>query len=554
MNKTKRQKNGPLVSALISTYNRPAYLAEALESLLSQTWPYLQIVLVRDGGKPVRSVVDRFTDRRLTFIDRDQNKGLAYSFNEALSKARGDYICYLGDDDKLYPHHVEQLVTAIESQDRCQAVYSDLYKAHCRVMADGRRIVLAKNVEISRDYDQMVMLQFNHVLHVSVMHRKDLLERAGGYNENLNVLIDWDLNRKLCFYTDFLHVPVVTGEYYGPVGECDRISVQRRKDVNDYLRNLLTIRTTRPPKPWDRVQDLSILVLSDQINDPFNQTIQDLWSHVFYPNQIYAAVPREQADSWNPTTPNTVKVKVDWRDDAGQRVDRMLAICQSPFTALFPAGLPVEKDESAWVERSLYPLLNSSEPNVGFELIESSPRQWGAVFRTSELRRAREQFGHLPLRESIQAAGIAVRKPKLEEYPFQFDYILAGAEQVELEGDWLRAAAIYDYLAEHFGNTLWMQIRRAHALHRGGQRQAAIDLIRQVNQVRPSVSSRLIEGRALAQKKEYRQAIEAFEQARLILEGAEYPTKKPNQARKRIRMEPTAFQPVLSQQESGPWT
>ena len=46
----------------------------------------------------------------------------------------------------------------------------------------------------------------------------------------------------------------------------------------------------------------------------------------------------------------------------------------------------------------------------------------------------------------------------------------------------------------------------AHALHRGGQRQAAIDLIRQVNQVRPSVSSRLIEGR-FAQK-EYRQAIE----------------------------------------------
>jgi glycosyltransferase involved in cell wall biosynthesis len=551
---TKRQQNGPLVSVLISTYNRPAYLAEALESLLAQTWPYLQIVLVRDGGKPVRPVVDRFTDSRLTFIDRDQNRGLPYSFNEALAAARGEYICYLGDDDKLYPHHVEQLVTAMEGQDRCQAVYSDLYKAHCRVMPDGRRIVLAKNVEISRDYDRMMMLQFNHVLHVSVMHRKDLLVRAGGYNEKLNVLIDWDLNRKLCFYTDFLHVPVVTGEYYGPVGDCDRISVQRRKDVNDYLRNVLTIRTTRPPKPWDCVQDLSILILAERIDGALDQTVRDLWSHVFYPNQIYAAVPGRQMSEWNPAVPNVVKVEVDEREDMTQRADRMLAVCQGQYTALFPAGLPVEKDEAAWVERSLYPLLNSSQPNAAFELGESSERQWGAVFRTSELRRARERFGHLPLQESIQAAGITVRKPKFEEYPFQFDFILAGAEQVEREGDWLRAAAIYEHLADHFGNTLWMQIRRANALQRAGQCRAAIDLIEKVNQVRPTVSSRLIEGRAWAQRKEYRRAIEAFEKARSILEGSDNRMRKPNQARKRVRMEPTAGEPVLSQQESGPWT
>ena len=120
-----------------------------------------------------------------------------------------------------------------------------------------------------------------------------------------------------------------------------------------------------------------------------------------------------------------MKVKVDWRDDAGQRVDRMLAICQSPFTALFPAGLPVEKDESAWVERSLYPLLNSSEPNVGFELIESSPGSGGGVSNIG-IAKGQGAIGHLQLRESIQAAGIAVRKPKLEEYPFQFDYIWPG--------------------------------------------------------------------------------------------------------------------------------
>jgi len=241
---------GPLVTVLISTYNRPAYLAEALDSIFRQTWPNFEIILTRDGGLPVRDVVSKFNDSRLTFIDRDQNRGLPYSFNEALARAKGDYVCYLGDDDKYFPHHIETLLRAISQNPDYGVVYGDLYKAHCRVLPDGRRRVLAKNVEISRDFDRMLMFQFNHALHVSLMHRRDLLDKAGRYNESLNVLIDWDLTRRLCFFTDFLHVPIVTGEYYAPIGDCDRISVQRRKNVNDYIRNLLTIRSTRPPKPW----------------------------------------------------------------------------------------------------------------------------------------------------------------------------------------------------------------------------------------------------------------------------------------------------------------
>ena len=182
------RSNGPLVSVLISTYNRPTYLAEALESIFRQTYTNFEILLVRDGGLPVREVVGQFDDSRLHFIDRDENHGLPRSFNEALAGARGEYICYLGDDDKFYPHHIALLVDAILKNPEYAAVYSDLYKAHCRVLPDGRRRVLAKNVEISRDFDRMLMLQFNHALHVSLIHRRDLFEQAGRYNENFKFL------------------------------------------------------------------------------------------------------------------------------------------------------------------------------------------------------------------------------------------------------------------------------------------------------------------------------------------------------------------------------
>ncbi|HOK65218.1 MAG TPA: glycosyltransferase [Anaerohalosphaeraceae bacterium] len=549
----RRSQHGPLVSILISTYNRPQYLAEALESIFRQTWPHLQVVLVRDGGADVEEVVRRFDDRRLTFINRAENRGLPYSFNEALAHARGEYICYLGDDDKFYPHHVQRLVEAIESQDRCGAVYSDLYKVHCRVKPDGRRIALAKNLEISRDFDRMLMLQFNHVLHVSVMHRKDLLERAGGYNENLNVLIDWDLNRKLCFYTDFLHVPQITGEYYGPVGECDRISVQRRKNVQDYLRNVLTIRTTRPPKPWPCVEDLSVLVLAERADALLEQTLRDLWSHTFYPQQIYVALSPEQASGWRPAVPNVVVVPAEPASSLEKRVDRMLAVCEGAYTALVPTGLAAEMDEAAWLERSLCPLLECRQPYQAFELVEATETCWGAVFRTEELRRVRRQYGHLPLRASLQAGGFSVRKPKFEEYPFRFDHFLAAAEQVQQEGDWGYAAQIYAYLAEHFGNGLWMRTRQAHALIQAGRCGEALQVLEPVLSVRPTVSGLMLAARIYQKQKNYRRAIEFYEQARRVVEGTEVQRRWiPPIRRKAVK--PAADEPEMSTEESRVWT
>jgi len=93
-----RQISGPLVSVLISTYNRPRYVREAVGSILCQTYPNFEIILVRDGGAPVGDIVGQFGDERLIFIDRDRNRGLPYSFNEALSRAKGMYVTYLGDD------------------------------------------------------------------------------------------------------------------------------------------------------------------------------------------------------------------------------------------------------------------------------------------------------------------------------------------------------------------------------------------------------------------------------------------------------------------------
>jgi tetratricopeptide (TPR) repeat protein len=477
----------------------------------------------------------QFDDPRLHFIDRDENRGLPYSFNEALSAARGEYICYLGDDDKFYPHHIAVLLQAIMHNPGYGAVYSDLYKAHCRVLPDGRRRVLAKNVEISRDFDRMLMLQFNHALHVSLIHRRDLLEHAGRYNEKLNVLIDWDLTHRLNFYTDFLHVPVVTGEYYAPVGQCDRISVQRRKNVNDYLRNLMTIRTTRPPQPWPKVDDLAILIVAQQADET-----------------LYIPLTPQEHRRVQCGIQTVVPVSVEEGDSARQRLEKMLEKTDAPLTAILTAGISVPPHEAIYLERSVYPLLGDKTSRTIYEIKESDETYFGAVGRTEVLRDALRRGCPNLSAQALRSAGLEVRKPRTAEYPFQFDSLLCSTEMMQIEGRWEQAAKIYDYLACHYGNEIWMRTRQANALYHAGRCTAAAEMARQINQARPTTATYLIEARARKKLGDFKTAADLYRKALAILTGKSADTCE--QADDFVISKPTTQTLCTQPEETLVWT
>jgi hypothetical protein len=365
------------------------------------------------------------------------------------------------------------------------------------------------------------MLQFNQTLHVSLIHRRDIFERAGLYNENLNVLIDWDLTRKLSFYTDFLHIPVVTGEYYAPVGDCDRISVVRRKNVNDYLRNVLTIRTTRPPKPWPKLEDMSVFVLAARLDDAVEQLLRDIWSHCFYPYRIFLPLTAEELGRFKTVVPNVVPIQILASDALSVRLVKMLNQSDAPLCTVLSPGITVPSGESMYIERSLVPLMHQKRHDIAFEIPESDDVHFGAAVFADSLNRALRQAPAMNVKESLLAAGIEVRKPVFKEYPFQFDNLLGAAELCQLDGQWHKAAQVYAHIAEHYGNMLWMQTRRANALVQSGRLPQAAQAIAEVNRIRPTVASLLIAARAEKKQNRHRQAIAFYQQAIAILRGQE---------------------------------
>ena len=520
-----RQIEQPLVTVLMSTYNRPQYVRQAIDSVLGQTYRNFEFIAVRDGGADLSNVLGDIRDERFIFIDRNENHGKPYSLNQAIQRAQGKYVCYIDDDDIFYPHHIETLVNALEGQDECHVAYTDLYKAHCRIEPDGKRVILSKNVEVARDFDRFSMFLFNHVLHVSLMHRRDLFEKTGLYNEKLTVMIDWDMTRRLAFFSDFLHVREITGQYYGPVGDCDRISIKQRKSTENYIMNLLAIRTTRPEKPWPKSKDVSMIVLADRLDEQLKQQLLDIWSHTFHPYKIYLPLASEDLGRLKTSVPNITGIPVSSASSFSERVDAAVKCCDGDYIAIVPADFEVvyadgkDNDDIAWIEKSVNALMNSEDPTEAFELIGSNDRCWAAIFKRQQLKRAREFFGHLPVKESVLAAGIKLREPKTEEYPFQFDNLVTCAEDAAEKGDFKYASQIYDFTRDQYQNDVWMMTRCANELYYMSDYENAARLAAEINAVRPSVSTIVIEARARRQMEDYNSAIKLFKKAEDILEN-----------------------------------
>jgi len=278
------KNNSPKVSVLLSTYNRPDTLKEAVQSVTCQTMKDWELLVMNDGGVDVAHIIDTFNDPRIRYYPDDVNRKLPYRFNFGMKAARGQYIAYLGDDDLYYPNHIEVLSKTLDENPEIGAAYSDLYGVQfVKGETTGKRYPLNKMIQVSRDYNRDFMFYFNHTLHVSLMHRRELGLKVGGYDESVRVLIDWNITRKLSYYTDFKYVSVLTGEYYMPICNSDRISNLERKDPENFKHNLRKIKADHPPMPWPKVERIGVILPVDENVEPFKEVLTEFIDSLSYP-------------------------------------------------------------------------------------------------------------------------------------------------------------------------------------------------------------------------------------------------------------------------------
>jgi GT2 family glycosyltransferase/Flp pilus assembly protein TadD len=202
----------PLVSVIIPTFNRPQQLQRAVESVLSQTYANVEVIVVNDAGDDVAGMLAAMPHpEKIVYVRHGENRERAAARNTGLKLARGKYIAYLDDDDRFLPDHLQTLVEFLETQDY-RVAYSDAWRVHEERRGDAY-VETKRDVPYSYEFDATRLLISNYVPVLSVVHARACLDDVGLFDEALTSHEDWDLWIRLSRRFPFAHIKQVTAEF-----------------------------------------------------------------------------------------------------------------------------------------------------------------------------------------------------------------------------------------------------------------------------------------------------------------------------------------------------
>jgi glycosyltransferase involved in cell wall biosynthesis len=184
--------SSPAVSVIIPCHNTAKYLGEAIESVLAQTYPNFEIIVVDDGSTDdTPQVVKSFDDKRIRYVYQE-NKGLAAARNTGICHSRGQYLTFLDADDTFLPDKLMVQTTFLKNYPEIGLVAGGYLRT------DGQGKPFFENRLIEPKILQPEELLVVNVLHVpSTLIRRHWIERAGFFDESLPAAEDWDFHCRL---------------------------------------------------------------------------------------------------------------------------------------------------------------------------------------------------------------------------------------------------------------------------------------------------------------------------------------------------------------------
>ena len=113
----------PLISVNLPTFNRARFVAQAIDSVLRQTFTNWELNIVDNCSTDgTWEIISSYKDSRIRTYRNEENKGMVFSWNRAVQLSRGQYVCYLADDDWFHPNRLERLLTFLQDNPECWGV------------------------------------------------------------------------------------------------------------------------------------------------------------------------------------------------------------------------------------------------------------------------------------------------------------------------------------------------------------------------------------------------------------------------------------------------
>ena len=172
------------VSVLIPTYGGGQYLRRTIDSVLAQTYPHFEVIVIDDNGvgtenqKKTQAVMEQYKDEsRVIYICHEVNRNGSAARNTGFARSKGDYICLLDDDDEFTPEKLERQVAGLEQHPECGLTYCSR-----EMYVNGKRTSV-KQALPSDDFFFDLVTHRRGISSGTLMVRRSVWEALGGFDE-----------------------------------------------------------------------------------------------------------------------------------------------------------------------------------------------------------------------------------------------------------------------------------------------------------------------------------------------------------------------------------
>jgi Glycosyl transferase family 2 len=195
----------PIVSVILPTRDRARFVGEAIASVQAQSFRDWELIIIDDGSKDdtAAAVAPYLADARIRYVQQ-QARGASDARNHGLSLARGAFIAYIDSDNFWYRHFLASAVNELASDPTTDVIYGALVTDAPHL--DGTRLMLVP-------FDRDLLMSANYIDMNVIVHRRNLVERYGGFDDQVSRVNDWDLILRYTEHVPARPVPILAARY-----------------------------------------------------------------------------------------------------------------------------------------------------------------------------------------------------------------------------------------------------------------------------------------------------------------------------------------------------
>lgn len=197
----------PLVSIILPTYNGSKYIAQSIESCLTQTYTNFELIIVNDCSTDnVLEIISQYANRdaRIKIINNEINKRLPASLNVGFSEAKGKYHTWTSDDNYYADNAIEEMVNILEANSKLDLVYADY-----TLIDDNSRIKGTKT--FNNIYDGFTKWEG---CGACFLYKAEIFKSNKGYNVSAFLIEDYDFFVRAFINHNFYYLNKYNLYYY----------------------------------------------------------------------------------------------------------------------------------------------------------------------------------------------------------------------------------------------------------------------------------------------------------------------------------------------------